>query len=192
MRDRIGMGGIAEAKTFANFNAKAQPTAYETMTAYLDEPRTVVLGGPNGTGKTHLAMALGNAIIERDGLYPGWVPVLFRSFQDMLFRVRATYSPSYEGMGLGYYLARWRSVPLLIMDDVGPAGLDQSPSEHTRMIGYMVVDARYRAGDKPMVITTNKDPDDLGDWLTKSAVSRLFELGSWVEMRPGDWRLKRR
>ena len=189
MRDRIGMGGIAIQRTFDTFDATAQPKAYGIARSFLDGPRSLVFHGPNGVGKTHLALAIGNAIIERDGIGPP-VRVCFVSFQDVLLKIRATFKESYEGMGEDYWLARWQNVPLLILDEVGQRGLEDRPSEFTRRIGYQLVDNRYRVGNRPIILTTNKSPGQLGDWITESATDRLFEMGEFVQMEGKSWRRK--
>lgn len=187
MRDRIGMGGVAVERTFDAFESKAQPEAYRVARSFLDKPRTIVFSGPNGVGKTHLALAIGNAIIKRNGLTP--VRVMFINFQDMLRTLKATFQTGYEGFGEQWHIDRWRRIPVLIMDEVGQKGLDQRPSEFTRRVGYDVIDGRYRVGNRPVILTTNKSVEELGEWITESAVSRLFEMGDWVTMEGEDWRL---
>ena len=189
MRDRLGLGGVAFERTFQTFDAKAQPQAYQVATDFLDDPRSIVFSGPNGIGKTHLAMAVGNALLEKHGGLAGWV-VCFLSFGDALRKLRTTYQNGYEGMGEEWWLNRWREIPVLILDDIGQAGLEKEPSEFTRKIGYDIIDGRYRAGNRPVILTTNKAPGQLGDWITESAVSRLYEMGDVVLMKGKDWRLK--
>lgn len=189
MRERMGLGGRAAEQTFASFEAKAQPRAYQIAASFLEEPRTLVFSGGNGLGKTHLACAIANAIIEKHGFVP--VRVCLVTFQDALRKLRETYRDGYDGMGEEYWLKRWREVPVLVLDEVGQAGLEDKPSEFTRRIGYDIVDARYRAGNRPIIMTTNKTPGQLGDWITESAVSRLQEMGEFVLMTGKDWRMKR-
>ena len=197
MRDRIGLGGILAEKTFDTFDPERQPArdrprilaALGAARSFVERPRTLVFSGPNGIGKTHLAAAIGNALVEKHGLTS--VPVYFVSFQDALRKVRMTYQEGWQGMGEEWWLGRWRAVPVLILDEVGQAGLEKEPSEFTRKIGYEIVDGRYRAGHRPMIVTTNKSPGALGDWITESAVSRLGEMGEFVLMTGQDMRLKR-
>lgn len=186
LRDVLGFGGAAAGKTFESFQPETQRVAYEKAKSFLDDPRTLIFEGPNGIGKTHLALAIGNALIERDGL--NLAPVCFITFQDALRQLRKTYQDGYEGIGEECYLAKWRGIPVLILDEVGLRGLEQAPSEFTRRIGYDIVDGRYRAGHRPMIITTNKKPAQLGDWITESAVDRLFEMGEFVSMEGRSWR----
>lgn len=196
MRDRLGLGGTAVGKTFDNYLPDSQPAQYraglrkalETAKSFLDNPRTLVFYGPNGVGKTHLSLAIANALLEKHGEFPA--RVYFITFGDMLTQLKATYKDGYEGMGEEWYIERWRGIPVLILDEVGQQGLDDKPSEFTRRIGYDVIDGRYRAGNKPIVMTTNKTSGKLGEWITESAVSRLFEMGEWVRMEGKDWRTK--
>lgn len=90
-------------------------------------------------------------------------------------------------MSEAFLIDRWRKVGLLILDEVGQEGRERA-SEFTKRIGYNIVDGRYRLG-RPVVITTNKTPSQLGDWITAAAVDRLFEMGDFVEMRGESYRL---
>jgi len=187
MGERLGLRGTASSKTFAAFEAKAQPKAHAAATAFLESRQSLVFYGPNGVGKTHLALAIANALIAQYGLYSA--PVYFTTFDDALRQLRRTYQESHEGPDEQFYIERWRTVPVLILDEVGMTGRGR-PSEFTRRIGYDIIDGRYRLGDKPIIITTNKPPSELGEWITESAVDRLMEMGEFIEMRGESWRLR--
>lgn len=195
MRDVIGLGGTAIKKRFATFEGMAQPKAYQAARAFMDNRQSLVLHGPNGIGKTHLALAIGNALLEKHGelsISPsGEVgpTVLFITFDDALRQLRKTYKDGYEGFGEDYYIDRWRSIPVLILDEVGMEGRHKA-SEFTRRIGYDIVDGRYRAGNRPIILTTNKAPGKLGEWITESAVDRLFGMGRVIRMEGKSWRRK--
>jgi DNA replication protein DnaC len=194
MRERIGLAGVLADKTFDNFDPdyqepKHRPSmhvALKEARGFMDKRRTIVFHGPNGVGKTHLACAIGNALIEQHGMMP--VPVCFISFQDVLLKIRETYRDHYEGMGETWLLEKWLGVPVLILDEVGQRGLEERPSEFTRRIGYQLIDGRYRMRNRPIILTTNKNPGKLGEWITESAVDRLFEMGTFVQMEGRSWR----
>ena len=181
------MGGTAVTKTFDSFEASYQPKAYEIARSFFDNPRTLVFLGPNGIGKTHLAQAIGNAVLEERGSINA--PILFIKFDDALRQIRATFQDGYEGHGEWFYIERWITIPLLILDEVGQAGRAKpsGDGEFTRRIGYDIVDGRYRSG-LPMIVTTNKNPNELCEWITRSAVDRLFEMGEFVKMEGKSWR----
>jgi len=187
MRARLGLDGVAVQRTFETFEAEAQPEAYGAAKAFMDKPESILFHGPNGIGKTHLALAIGNALLEKHGIASA--VVCFITFDDALQQLRATYKDGYEGMGEEFYIDRWRAIPVLILDEVGMKGR-HTASEFTRRIGYGIIDGRYRAGNKPIIVTSNKTPGGLGEWITESAVSRLFEMGRVIEMRGADWRVK--
>lgn len=185
------MGGRAQSKTFANFDRSAQPEAYRAARSFLEKRETLVLCGPNGVGKTHLAYSIGNAILEKHG--SANAPVLFITFDDALRQLRETYRDGYEGQGEWFYLERWITIPVLLLDEAGQAGRrgPTGDGEFTRRIGYDIVDGRYRKG-LPMVLTTNKTPNQLAEWITRSAVDRLSEAGRFIEMEGKSWRLHHR
>jgi len=190
MRDRLGFSGTAGTKTFHNFNRSKQPRAYDIAVEFDLNPRwnkSLVFWGPNGIGKTHLALAIGNALLERRGVVN--VPVLFITFDDALRQIRKTFQGGYDGQGEWHYIDRWTTIPVLILDEVGQAGRDKpsGDGEFTRRIGYDIIDGRYRNG-KPIVLTTNKSPNKLCEWITQSAVDRLWEMGTLVNMEGKSWR----
>jgi DNA replication protein DnaC len=189
LRVRLGFGGMAINKTFDSFEASAQPEAYEKAMGFLDSRRSLVLEGPNGTGKTHLALAIGNALLDRYGV--ARIPAYFLIFDEALMRLRATYQDGYEGMGEEWFMERWRSVPVLILDEVGQTGRDKPPGDgdFTRRTGYAIVDGRYRRGNRPIILTTNKSVEELGEWITVAAVDRLFEMADWVTLGGESWRV---
>jgi len=195
----IGLGEKHDHMSFESFERKRQPEAYDAAKAFLENRRSLVLYGPLGTGKTHLAVAVAGELVKEWGYVTGNYStgmggvVGFWTFADALRILRKTYQQGWEGMGEEWYLARWRTIPVLILDEVGQEGLEERPSPFTRRIGYDIVDGRYRQGDLPMVMTTNKSPQgDLSDWITPAAVDRLFEMGDFVEMRDtGSYRLRR-
>jgi len=201
MRDRLGLGGDAVAKTFESYHPEGQPPKYraglrkalETARSFVEDPRTLVFYGPNGVGKTHLATAIGNALIEKFGARSA--PVLFVQFDDALAQIRDTYpNGRYHGVRFEQeYIARWRQIPVLILDDVGQQGRERptGDGEFSRRIGYDIVNGRCREGNRPIILTTNKGSGELGLWITDSAVSRLFGMGQWVRMKGEDWRLPR-
>ena len=199
MRERLGLGGAAMGHTFDTFHTRPDLTKKEQASllnacakarSFLDNPRTLVFTGPNGIGKTHLASAIGNVLIERYGI--SGPPVMLTTFEDALGQLKRTYQPGYEGVDENWYLERWSSIPVLIFDEVGIEGREE-PSPFTRRIGFGIIDSRYRAGvNRPIVMTTNKDSTELCDWITQSAVDRLFEMGEFVEMEGESWRFKNR
>lgn len=192
LQARLGFGGEAATKTFASFDATAQPKAYEKALAFLENRRSLVFHGPNGTGKTHLALAIGNALLEQYGTAS--VPTCFVMFDDLLVKLRATYQTSYEGMGEDWFMERWAGIPVLILDEVGQAGRDKpaGDGDFTRRTGYKLIDDRYRAGNRPIILTTNKSLEELPEWITASAMDRLYEMADFVLMRGESWRVKSR
>jgi DNA replication protein DnaC len=72
---RIRAAGFAARKTLEEFDWDAQPAARQQIAAlasggFLTEARNVVLLGPPGTGKTHLATGLGITDAHRAGRLP--------------------------------------------------------------------------------------------------------------------------
>lgn len=110
----------------------------------------IVYEGTYGCGKTHLAVAIGNARLEQYG-----DQVLFITAPDLLDYLRTTYSPNAE-ISYDESFDRIRNVPLLILDDLGV----ENPSGWAKEKLFQLLNSRY-VKSLPTVITTNTPLDEL-------------------------------
>lgn len=120
----------------------------------------LLLEGSYGTGKTHLAAAIGNARLSRGD------QVLFITTPDLLDHLRSTFSPSSE-TGYDEMFERVRNIGLLILDDLGV----ENPSEWAKEKLFQLLNHRYTRR-MATVITTNVDLDTLDPRIR----SRLLDL----------------
>ncbi|MCY3907008.1 MAG: ATP-binding protein [Anaerolineaceae bacterium] len=109
----------------------------------------LVLSGRIGSGKTHLAAAVGNDRLARGDV------VLFITAPDLLDHLRSTYGPSSE-TGYDEQFERIRNAQLLILDDLGA----ENPSRWAGEKLYQLLNHRH-SKLLPTVITTNVDLDSL-------------------------------
>ena len=107
----------------------------------------LVLEGPYGCGKTHLAAAIGNQRLAHGDM------VLFITTPDLLDHLRSTYGPSSE-IGYDEMFDRIRDAHLLILDDLGA----ENPSQWAGEKLFQLLNYRYNKR-LPTVITTNVDLD---------------------------------
>lgn len=103
-----------------------------------------MLMGGYGSGKTHLAAAIGN---YRKGM--GDDPV-FVVVPDLLDHLRATFGPS-SNVSYDEMFQRVKTTPLLILDDLGT----QSATPWAKEKLYQIFNERYN-GKLPTVITTSE------------------------------------
>jgi DNA replication protein DnaC len=115
----------------------------DTMNGWL------LLRGNYGTGKTHLAAAVGNARLAKGDM------VLFMTTPDLLDYLRSTFASSADA-GYDETFERIRDTQLLILDDLGV----ENPSQWAQEKLFQLLNYRY-SHRKPTVITTNVDLDEL-------------------------------
>lgn len=140
-----GMDGYRD-KTFTTFVALPSVAGHAARcAAFAEKPEGwLLMVGPYGTGKSHLAMAIGNRQLDLGS------SVYFATVPDLLSDLKATF----DGGGETYTkrFERIRNVGLLILDDFGT----EKPSDWNQEKMFQIVNHRYQRR-MPTVITTNVD-----------------------------------
>src|ERR1700740_241515 len=138
---------LADGKTWTAQHEQALKQAKLLAQAFVrDYPATekgLLLIGPSGVGKTHLAVAAVKELIRR-GHYG-----LFCDYRELLKEIQASYNPASESTEMGV-LEPVRTAEILVLDDLGAS----KPSAWVLDIIGLVLNARYN--EKRMtILTTN-------------------------------------
>ena len=157
----------------------------------------LLLMGPSGVGKTHLAVSALKELIRRG--HQG----LFCDYRELLKEIQASYNAASESTEMGV-LEPVRSAEILVLDDLGAS----KPSAWVLDIIGLVLNARYNER-RVTILTTNyfdevaaAEPaprlpggqrvvvkeDNLGDRIGARMRSRLFEMCRTVEVFAPDFR----
>ena len=139
-----------------------------------ERTRWLLLMGRYGSGKTHLAAAIGNRWLERGG------QAYFTTSPDLLDHLRGTFGPN-SVVGYDDLFQRMRNVSLLILDDFGA----EAATTWAREKLFQLLNHRY-IHRLPTVFTTNEALADLDGRL----LSRLqdTELVTQVRLPVPDYR----
>ena len=145
---------------------------------YAEKPRGwLVITGPYGCGKTHLAAAIANYRLRRRQ------PVVFAVVPDLLDYLRSTFNPdsriTYDELFEGL-----RTAPVLILDDLGAHS--SSPWAQEKL--YQLINYRYNAR-LPTVITSNHRLEDVDPRLASRMSDR--RLSTVVTILAPDYRIDR-
>lgn len=164
-------------KTFETFDPKVPGVAkaYQAALQYAENPQGwLLLVGPYGVGKTHLAAAIAHRALKNS------FTTFFTVVPDLLDHLRATFSPNSD-ITYDELFEKVRTVPLLILDDLGTENATPWAVEKL----YQLVNHRYNYR-MPTVITTNQDLDRLDARI----VSRMLDvrLVTHVFIEAGDYR----
>ena len=174
LTSRLRRGALNSSKTLEDFNFNFNPQLNRQQVLalaagdYLREARNVLICGPSGVGKTHLAQALGQEACRQG------YDVLFVSTHKMLQHLAGGRADGSVERRLATYLRP----DLLILDDFGL----RSPSPPGPEDLYEVISERYEKGS--ILLTSNRAPQEwpslFGDPLLASA--GLDRLGDRAEM----------
>ena len=122
------------------------------------DPYGLLLHGDVGGGKTYMAAAIANRLIDRG----------FSVLQTDIGSVATLMESSFEKRQRN--IERILSYDLLVVDDIGA----QRSTEYMMQHVYTIIDGRYRYG-KPMVITTNLDGEQMSQLQGSGPWSRVFD-----------------
>lgn len=147
--------------------------------AFIARREDAMFLGPGGTGKSHLAQAIGHSAIQQG------YRVLYRETHVLLEELAdAVLAGSRK-----QYMERVSTVPLLIIDDFGMRKLPQTAAEDL----LEIVMRRYERAST--LLTSNRPVEDwgklLGDVAAVSAMlDRLLHHGHVLKCGPRSWRTK--
>jgi len=157
--------------------SKAQVMAITAGDNWLDKGANLLLFGPPGGGKSHLASAIGLALIENG------YRVLFTRTTDLVQKLQV----ARRELSLESAIAKLDRFHLLILDDLAYVTKDQAETS----VLFELISARYER--RSMLITANQP---FGDWekvfpdpaMTLAAVDRLVHHATIFELNVESYR----
>lgn len=139
---------------------------------------SLVLCGRPGTGKTHLACAMGKGIAEL------WLrPFGFSTALQAIRSIKETYRKDSDRTESDA-IDRLTEIDLLILDEVGV----QLGTEHEKMLMFEVINERYQRC-RPTILISNLNRAELTEYLGERIMDRFAECGAVLAF---DWSSHRR
>jgi len=157
--------------------SKAQVMALAAGDAWLNRGANLILFGPPGTGKSHLAAALSFALVEN-----GW-RVLFARTTDLVQRLQI----ARRELTLEAAIAKLDKYHLLILDDLAYVTKDQAETS----VLFELIGARYER--RSLLVTANQP---FGEWgkifpdqaMTLAVIDRLVHHATIFEINVESYR----
>src|SRR4051812_17556018 len=164
--------------------ARRVPARFPAANNLREQGRGMLLEGPPGVGKTHLAVAVLKQVMDSSGARG-----LFYDTRDLLRIIRSTYDPSIRATERDI-LRPVMQADLLVLDDLGA----EKTSEGVEETMNLIVNTRYN--ERRLTIFTSNyldipddsDPNSLLFRIGFRMRSRLHEMCEFIQMDGADYR----
>jgi len=186
IRTALKLSNLPTGQTLADFDFAFQPaierSRVETLAtgAWIRAAETLLIQGPPGVGKTHIAVGLGLKAIEQ-----GFSAQFYR-FNELLVALKADADVPPNRLRRKKYL----NTALLIIDELGFEPMDRAEAS----LFFRLVTYRYGRGS--ILITTNKSVRDWSELLagdealTTAILDRLLHKAHVFNIKGRSYRLR--